>query len=664
QKMEGSKEISLSPERDINSRDHEQVQPCSQNNDTITSIEDSDTQIERFRNPIADNDEEPTVRHAESNNDDVHPDTVICNALQNQTSENENVDAISAEASGLDNVSISQHIKTEELSNPGEERPKFQSLFEELEYVEGQIDIWEGLRDKKLEQIEKKRKLQADQKAIKRLKRDTENIKSVKKVNINNSRRLSPKIVPPVTHHEKKVEDTLTSTYRKKPKIVITKAQVSENPTINMRDKDIYKNSLFDRWLNNQPHEHSDESLDESKENLFSRFQRKFQQGTKKERELQEDYESRIRSRALDDDGSDSSIQELTKSIKGKTLERRNTKSKGKQRAEPIQENSTTSGFAIRYPVRTTRSRRCSDYVTTDQEFAEILQKLGAEDQKQGQEQQRGESSRARIPPLQIDISGQKASNFVDNSGRVLDPVKFYGHNTPLGSTWTKEEQTQFIELFKATPKDFNKIADNMTNKTAGDCAIFYKHLKTARTESGEIDEKKRAIYNRLHDMKIKPKKRGQKRTVSRRNRTNFSSNQVPSPTRTTDTIEQSSVGGIESVERPEDSLQVSQLQSPKVEDSEDTKEASINHLLDQEVGQAALALTLMSRQLLENTEKSSEQTLPKAKTINKTEGHATQNYDFHSGHIQTDECQSTLSIGSLLNPSDEYDPSIRWFEE
>lgn len=660
QKSEESKEISLSQEREINSRDQEQIQPCSQNNDAVTSIENSDAQIEKFQNSITDSDGEPTMHHTESNNDDVDPATIICNALQNQTNENESVNAGIAEASSLDNVPISQHIKTEELSNPGEERPKFQSLFEELEYVEGQIDIWEGLRDKKLEQIDKKRKLQADQKAIKRLKRDTEKIKPVKKVNGN---KLSPKIVPPVTHHEKKAVDSLT--YRKKPKTVITKTQVPEKSTIDMRDKDICKNSLLDRWFNNQPHEHSDDSLDESKENLFSRFQRKFQQGTKKEREIREDYESRIRSRAIDDDCSDSSIrEELTKSIKGKSIERRNTKSKGKQRADPMQENSTTAGFAIRYPVRTTRSRRCSDYVTTDQEFAEILQKLGAEEQKQGQEQQRGESSRARIPPLQIDISGQKASNFVDNSGRVLDPVNFYGHNTPLGSAWTEEEQTQFIELFKIAPKDFNKIADNMTNKTAGDCAIFYKHLKTARTESGEIDEKKREIYNRLHDMKVKPKKRVPKR--SRGRRTNFSSNQVPSPTRTTDTIEQSSVGGIESVERPEELLQFSQLQSPEMEDSplEVTKEASINHLLDQEVGQAALALTLMSRQLpIENTEKSSGSPLPKVKTlpINRTEGHVARNCnDFLSGHNQT---ESTLSIGSLLNPSDEYDPSIRWFE-
>ncbi|CAG8751701.1 4909_t:CDS:2, partial [Racocetra fulgida] len=467
-------------------------------------------------------------------------------------------------------------------------------------------------------------------------------------------------------HRKKKVEDTSTPAYRQKPKTII-KAQTSENPTINTKNKNICKNSLLDRWFNNQ---YSDDSLDESKDNLFSKFQRKFQQGTKKEHELREDYESRIRSKALDDDGSDSSIRgdELIKSVKGKNGERRNTKSKGKQRADSIPENSTTAGFAIRYPVRTTRSRRCSDYVTTDQEFAEILQKLGAEDQKQGQEQQRGESSRARIPPLQIDVSGQKASNFVDNSGRVFDPVEFYGHNTPLGSNWTEDEQNQFEELFKMTPKDFNKIADKMAHKTAGDCAIFYKHLKTARTKSGDVDEKKREIYNRLHDMKVKPKKRGQKRAVRGRNRSNFSSNQVPSPTRAIDTIEQSIVGDMESAEKLDVSLQ---LQRPKLEGSpsEITKETSINHILDQEVGQAALALTLMSRQFpIESTEKSSEQALPKAKTLtfNKTEGHAAQSYnDFRSRHIQTDGCQSTLSIGSLLNPSDEMDPSsfMSWFD-
>ncbi|CAG8653565.1 3115_t:CDS:2, partial [Cetraspora pellucida] len=676
QRMEESKLISRSQERDINYKEQEQRQPYSQKNDANTSLEESDAQFEKFRNQITDSDGEHTISHIEINNVVIHPSTAICDTVQNPTNENTNTDDINTriiEVPDLDDVSISQQIKNEEFSNSGEERPKFQSLFEELEYVEGQIDIWEGLRDKKLEQIEKKRKFQTDQKAIKRLKRDTAKIsKSSKKDNVNNSQKVSPKSMSSIAYRRKKVENTSTSAHRQGLKAII-KGQTSESSTINTRNKDICKNSLLDRWFNNQKREHNDDSLDESKDNLFSRFQRKFQQGTRKERELREDYESRIRSKALDDDYSDSSIRgdELIKSVKGKSVERRNAKSKGKQRADSIPENSTTTGFAVRYPVRTTRSRRCSDYVTTDQEFAEILQKLGAEDQKQGQEQQRGESSRAHIPPLPIDVSGQKASNFVDNSGRVLDPVEFYGHNNPLGSNWTEDEQNQFEKLFKITPKDFNKIADKMAHKTAGDCAIFYKHLKTARTKSGDIDEKKRQIYNRLHDMKVKPKKRGQKRAMRGRNRTNFSSNQVPSLTRAIDTIEQSIVRDMDSAEKPDVLLQVSQLQRPKLEgssSSEITKETSINHILDQEVGQAALALTLMSRQFpIESTEKSSEQTLSKVKTlINKTEGHTAQSCnDFRSRHIQVDGCQSTLSIGSLLNPSEEIDSSsfTNWFD-
>ncbi|CAG8581220.1 6707_t:CDS:2, partial [Racocetra fulgida] len=124
QRMEESKLI----------KEQELLQSCSQNNDT--SLEESDAQIEKFRNNITDSDGEPTLNHIESNNVVISSTTAICDIVQNSTNENTNVGIHTRiiEAPGLDGVPISQHIKTEELSNSGEERPKFQSLFEELEY--------------------------------------------------------------------------------------------------------------------------------------------------------------------------------------------------------------------------------------------------------------------------------------------------------------------------------------------------------------------------------------------------------------------------------------------------------------------------------------------------------------------------------------------------
>jgi hypothetical protein len=145
-------------------------------------------------------------------------------------------------------------------------------------------------------------------------------------------------------------------------------------------------------------------------------------------------------------------------------------KTKGKMKQDDNDGNSSTSGFAARWPVRTNRGRRRGDVVRSEAEMEEVMKIL--------QDEQRKCQTWANVPSMILDPKERQQAKFINNNRCVSDPESFYDFNNDVNIDWTTQERDNFYELFKSFPKKFGKIAEHLKDKSANDCVIYYYRNK------------------------------------------------------------------------------------------------------------------------------------------------------------------------------------------
>ncbi|RIA96307.1 hypothetical protein C1645_755119 [Glomus cerebriforme] len=145
-------------------------------------------------------------------------------------------------------------------------------------------------------------------------------------------------------------------------------------------------------------------------------------------------------------------------------------KTKGKMKQDDNDGNSSTSGFAARWPVRTNRGRRRGDVVRSEAEMEEVMKIL--------QDEQRKCQTWANVPSMILDPKERQQAKFINNNRCVSDPKCFYEFNVDVNDYWTFQEKEDFYELFKSYPKKFGKIAEHLKDKSANDCVIYYYRNK------------------------------------------------------------------------------------------------------------------------------------------------------------------------------------------
>ncbi|CAB4431570.1 unnamed protein product [Rhizophagus irregularis] len=145
-------------------------------------------------------------------------------------------------------------------------------------------------------------------------------------------------------------------------------------------------------------------------------------------------------------------------------------KTKGKMKQDDNDGNSSTSGFAARWPVRTNRGRRRGDVVRSEAEMEEVMKIL--------QDEQRKCQTWANVPSMILDPKDRQQAKFINNNRCVSDPECFYDFNVDINIDWTIQEREYFYEFFKSFPKKFGKIADHLKIKSANDCVIYYYRNK------------------------------------------------------------------------------------------------------------------------------------------------------------------------------------------
>ena len=60
----------------------------------------------------------------------------------------------------------------------------------------------------------------------------------------------------------------------------------------------------------------------------------------------------------------------------------------------------------------------------------------------------------------------------------MVDPIEFYSIGAPL-DLWTEEEVQIFCKRFSQYPKQFGRIAADLSEKTTAQCVLFYYRMKT-----------------------------------------------------------------------------------------------------------------------------------------------------------------------------------------
>lgn len=138
----------------------------------------------------------------------------------------------------------------------------------------------------------------------------------------------------------------------------------------------------------------------------------------------------------------------------------------GPQPTTPVTEEMLSS--------RAIRRRGVGDAVTTEAEFQEILAAMA--DTAAKDPNYRASKTTAVVP----DMLPPKArlERYDDENDLVLDPLAFYDYGGTAEPIWTDEERTTFVRRYLNFPKQFGKIAEGISEKTASDCVLYYYRTK------------------------------------------------------------------------------------------------------------------------------------------------------------------------------------------
>lgn len=144
---------------------------------------------------------------------------------------------------------------------------------------------------------------------------------------------------------------------------------------------------------------------------------------------------------------------------------------------------------------RGNRRRGIGDVVTTEAEFQEIL--AGLADTAAKDPNFRASKTTAVVPDMLI--GEERKLRFDDDNDLVSDPVAFYDFAGTAEPIWTEEERANFMRRYLAYPKQFGRIADGLSPKSASDCVLYYYRTKRTIDYKGMLasrrgDKKRKAI--------------------------------------------------------------------------------------------------------------------------------------------------------------------------
>ena len=117
------------------------------------------------------------------------------------------------------------------------------------------------------------------------------------------------------------------------------------------------------------------------------------------------------------------------------------------------------------------------DAVRSEAEFLEILASLETADMRDPNV--RATRTAAVVPDMVVDDSERRELLALEDTRRlVVDPVDFYSLGAPL-DLWTEEEVQIFCKRFSQHPKQFGRIAADLSEKSTAQCVLFYYRMKT-----------------------------------------------------------------------------------------------------------------------------------------------------------------------------------------
>jgi hypothetical protein len=117
------------------------------------------------------------------------------------------------------------------------------------------------------------------------------------------------------------------------------------------------------------------------------------------------------------------------------------------------------------------------DAVRSEAEFLEILASLETADMRDPNV--RATRTAAIVPDMVLDETERRnILSFEDDRRLVEDPVAFYSLRAPL-DLWTEDEVQIFCKRFSQHPKQFGRIAAELSEKSTAQCVLFYYRMKT-----------------------------------------------------------------------------------------------------------------------------------------------------------------------------------------
>jgi hypothetical protein len=123
---------------------------------------------------------------------------------------------------------------------------------------------------------------------------------------------------------------------------------------------------------------------------------------------------------------------------------------------------------------RAIRRRGVGDAVTTEAEFQEILAAMA--DTAAKDPNYRASKTTAVVPDM-LPPSARR-ERYDDENDLVLDPLSFYDYSGTAEPIWTDEERASFVRRYLNFPKQFGRIAEGLSDKTASDCVLYYYRTK------------------------------------------------------------------------------------------------------------------------------------------------------------------------------------------
>ncbi|KAK8864210.1 hypothetical protein IAR55_001456 [Kwoniella newhampshirensis] len=136
---------------------------------------------------------------------------------------------------------------------------------------------------------------------------------------------------------------------------------------------------------------------------------------------------------------------------------------------------------------RGNRRRGAGDAVTTEAEFEMIL--AGLADTAAKDPNFRASKTAAVVPDMLLDE--ERNLRYDDDNDLVTDPLAFYDFAGNAEPIWTPEERAQFVRRYMAYPKQFGRVSDGISNKTASDCVLYYYRTKKEVDYKGMLASKR-----------------------------------------------------------------------------------------------------------------------------------------------------------------------------